>query len=41
VDRAVELLPALHAFLRQDVDERSTYAQTREAMDRIASMWTF
>ncbi len=41
VDRAVELLPALNAFLRQDVDERSTFAQTREAMDRIASAWTF
>ena len=41
VDRAVELLPALVAFLRQQVDERSPFVKTREALDRIASAWSF
>ena len=41
VDRAIDLLPALQTFLRQEVDERSTFVQTREAMDKIASAWSF
>jgi flagellum-specific ATP synthase len=41
VDRAIELLPALLAFLRQEVGERSSFAATREAMDRLASAWPF
>lgn len=41
VDRAVELLPALQVFLRQDVDERSQLAQTRAGLERIAAAWPF
>jgi flagellum-specific ATP synthase len=41
IDRAVELLPAMETFLRQDVDHHSTFQQTREAMLKIASHWTF
>ena len=41
VDRAVELLPAILAFLRQEIDDRTPYSQTRELMARIASGWTF
>jgi flagellum-specific ATP synthase len=41
VDRAVELLPALQAFLRQNVHEQSTFEQTRDAMQRIAASWPF
>jgi flagellum-specific ATP synthase len=41
VDKAVELLPAVEAFLRQSVGERTALAQTREAMARIAAAWPF
>jgi flagellum-specific ATP synthase len=41
IDRAVELLPAISLFLRQDIDERSTPAATREALGRIAAHWPF
>jgi flagellum-specific ATP synthase len=41
VDKAIELMPAVEAFLRQQKGERFSLAQTREAMDRIASMWPF
>ena len=41
VDRAVELLPAINAFLRQGVDERTTFEDTKTALQRIASAWNF
>jgi flagellum-specific ATP synthase len=41
VDRAIELMPAVLAFLRQNVGDRTTLAQTREGMDRIAAAWPF
>ncbi len=41
VDRAVELMPAVEAFLRQPIGERSPLARTREAMERIAAAWPF
>jgi flagellum-specific ATP synthase len=41
VDRAVELLPAISLFLRQEIDERSAFAATREAIGRISSNWPF
>jgi flagellum-specific ATP synthase len=41
VDRAVELMPALLAFLRQNPGERATLAETRERMEQIASAWPF
>jgi flagellum-specific ATP synthase len=41
VDRAVELMPAVQAFLRQNVGERGTLEETRERMERIAAAWPF
>jgi flagellum-specific ATP synthase len=41
IDRAVELLPAVGAFLRQEVGQHSTFAQTRETMLRLAAAWQF
>jgi flagellum-specific ATP synthase len=41
VDRAVELMPAVQAFLRQNVGERATMEETRERMERIAAAWPF
>ncbi len=41
VDRAIELMPSVLEFLRQNVGERVTLAQTRERMDRIAASWPF
>jgi flagellum-specific ATP synthase len=41
VDRAVELMPAVEAFLKQNVDERSTLADTKQTLERIAAAWTF
>jgi flagellum-specific ATP synthase len=41
IDRAVELMPAVLEFLRQKIGERSTLAETRERMERIAASWRF
>jgi flagellum-specific ATP synthase len=41
VDRAVELLPAIVAFLRQEVDERTPFAETTRTVERIAAAWPF
>jgi flagellum-specific ATP synthase len=41
VDRAVELLPAVKAFLKQNVNERSTLEQTRRALAKIAAAWPY
>ncbi len=41
VDRAVELMPAVEAFLRQDVEERSSLAETQQALQLIANAWPF
>ena len=41
VDRAIELMPAVEAFLRQSMGERFSLEQTREAMERIAAAWPF
>ncbi len=41
VDKAVELRPALLAFLRQDVDQRNDFAETRTTMDRLAAAWPY
>jgi flagellum-specific ATP synthase len=40
-DRAIELMPAVEAFLKQSIGERFSLAQTREAMERIAAQWPF
>lgn len=41
VDRVLELLPGVNAFLRQGLDERWTLVETRAAMDRLASAWPY
>jgi flagellum-specific ATP synthase len=41
VDKAIELMPAVEAFLRQQKGERYSMAQTREALDKIAAAWPF
>jgi flagellum-specific ATP synthase len=41
VDRAVELMPAVTAFLRQNVDERTLLSDTRTALEKIAAAWPF
>jgi flagellum-specific ATP synthase len=41
VDKAVELRPALLSFLKQDMDERTDFAQTRAMMERVAAAWPF
>jgi flagellum-specific ATP synthase len=41
IDKAIELREHVLPWLRQAKNERSTLAQTRAAMDRIAAAWTF
>jgi flagellum-specific ATP synthase len=41
VDRAVELLPAVEAFLRQNLGERSGFEETKAALMRIAGAWPY
>lgn len=41
VDRAVDLLPALNAFLRQETGERTPFADTGRTLERIAAAWPF
>jgi len=41
VDRAVELMPTVEAFLKQRMGERVTLADTKTAMERIAAAWPF
>jgi flagellum-specific ATP synthase len=41
VDRAVELMPAVEMFLKQRVNERTSLADTKQALARIAAAWPF
>jgi flagellum-specific ATP synthase len=41
VDRAIELMPSVLEFLRQNIGEHATIDQTRERMARIAASWPF
>jgi flagellum-specific ATP synthase len=41
VDRAIELLPQVEAFLKQDVGEYSSFDETRAALERIAAGWPY
>jgi flagellum-specific ATP synthase len=41
IDKAIELREHVLPWLRQAKNERSTLAQTRATMDRIATAWTF
>ncbi|MCA9263097.1 MAG: FliI/YscN family ATPase [Planctomycetales bacterium] len=39
LDLAVRLLPYVQAFVRQDIDEASSFEQTLDAMQKIAAEW--
>jgi flagellum-specific ATP synthase len=41
VEKALELMPRIEKFLRQDVGERSKFEQTRAGLFQIASEWKF
>ena len=41
VDKAVELRPQILSFLKQEMDERTDFDQTRAIMERIAAAWPF
>jgi flagellum-specific ATP synthase len=41
IDKAIELMPRIEKFLKQDVGERSTFEQTRAALLQVTSSWTF
>lgn len=41
VDKVIELIPAINLFLRQMSGEQFSFADTRSAMDRVASHWPF
>lgn len=41
VDKAIELMPRVEKFLKQDVGERSSFEQTRNALFQLANEWKF
>jgi flagellum-specific ATP synthase len=41
VDKAVELMPRVEKFLRQEVGERTTFEQTRAALLQLTAAWPF
>ena len=41
VDKAIELMPRVEKFLKQDVGERSTFDQTRQGLFQLANEWKF
>jgi flagellum-specific ATP synthase len=41
VEKALELMPRIEKFLRQDVGERVTFEQTRAGLFQIASGWPY
>jgi len=41
VDKAIELMPKLERFLKQDIGERASIEQTRQAMFQLADEWKF
>ncbi|VTR96366.1 atp synthase : Flagellum-specific ATP synthase FliI OS=Clostridium acidurici (strain ATCC 7906 / DSM 604 / KCTC 5404 / 9a) GN=fliI PE=4 SV=1: ATP-synt_ab_N: ATP-synt_ab [Gemmata massiliana] len=41
VDKALELMPRLEKFLKQDVGERATFEETRTGLFQIAAAWPF
>jgi flagellum-specific ATP synthase len=41
VDRAVELMPSVLEFLKQQIGQRATPEETRERMERITASWRF
>lgn len=40
-DKAIELMPRVEKFLKQDVGERSTFEQTRKGLFQLANEWKF
>jgi flagellum-specific ATP synthase len=40
-DKAIELMPRIEKFLKQDVGERSSFEQTRAALYQLAAEWRF
>jgi flagellum-specific ATP synthase len=41
IDRAIEMLPAVNRFLRQEVGEASTFEQTQAALVQLTVGWPF
>jgi flagellum-specific ATP synthase len=41
IDRAMDLLPAVEAFLKQDMGVRAPFVDTRATLQRIAAAWPF
>jgi flagellum-specific ATP synthase len=41
VDKAIELMPRVEAFLKQDVGQRSGMEQTRAGLFQLANEWKF
>ena len=41
IDKAIELLPRIEKFLKQEPGERSTFAQTAAGLLEITSGWNF
>lgn len=41
VDRATELLPAINAIVRQEVGDRTPFADTSRTLERIAAAWPY
>ncbi|HEY1188708.1 MAG TPA: FliI/YscN family ATPase [Gemmata sp.] len=41
VDKAIELMPLVEKFLKQDVGERSTFESTRAGLFQIAAAWPY
>jgi flagellum-specific ATP synthase len=41
VDKAIELMPRVEKFLKQDVGEHSSFEKTRQALFTLASEWRF
>jgi len=41
VDKALELMPLVDGFLKQELEEHPAYEETRAALERIAAAWPF
>lgn len=41
VDKAIELMPRIEKFLKQEIGERSTFEETRKALFQLAAAWPY
>jgi len=41
IDKVIELMPAVNTFLRQEVDQRFSFEETRADMESIAAQWPY